>query len=523
MITNQRLRFLFLASAFSLIFSPVSADDTSVAALPLYQPGSGITEESVDKIVEWALNLYEVPGVAIAIVKDGEIFKTEGYGIRDVDNGEPVDEETLFQLASVSKTFTAATFAAAVDAKKLKWRETTAQDVLPGFQMYTPYATQWVNGTDYMVHRSGFPGFFGDLFDHFGYSRSDIQHRMRFVKPAYSFRDHPEYSNLGFFLAGEMVAEVEGLTFEESVEKYITGPIGMTHTGKAERLFAAEETKSNVAASHAEMDQETVVVPHNLSKVFVAAGGLASNAKDMAAYVKMLVNNGEYEGTTVLSEDAIEQIFDPVISTEIGFSEFPPIGENTGFNYSPGWGVFHYNGLKVLEKGGALDGVRTIVVLVPEKKFGIAILANMNLTALPEAVRAGILQQMFGVAGEEDFQPAIYERAMKLHDMLFGSIQEPTADKSLTPEQIDAFVGSYINDLYGVWTVAYDEKKPAQLVLLSGPAEYKGKVTVSDPKTLTVEWPIVISGPEEIPFDITEGESATSFDFDGYKFRRLGN
>jgi len=107
--------------------------------------------------------------------------------------------------------------------------------------------------------------------------------------------------------------------------------------------------------------------------------------------------------------------------------------------------------------------------------------------------------------------------------MLFGSIQEPTADKSLTPEQIDAFVGSYTNDLYGVWTVAYDEKKPAQLVLLSGPAEYKGKVTVSDPKTLTVEWPIVISGPEEIPFDITEGESATSFDFDGYKFRRLGN
>jgi len=510
---------VFLTAAITCSLSGADTNQKPTASLPGFDPGSGITQEEVSKIVEWALETYKVPGAAVAIVKDGEVFLAEGYGIRNSETGDPVDKDTIFQLASVSKTFTAASFAAAVDKDLLKW-ETPTREILSDFSMHTDYATQWVDGTDFMTHRSGFPGFFGDLFDHLGYSRADIIHRMRFVKPGYSFRDHPEYSNLGFFLAGEMTAAAEKKTFEEVVQDSLLTPLGMKDTGKAEILM---ETGTNTAASHIETDDGFEVVPHNLSKVFVAAGGLASTATDLALYMQMLVDEGQFQGNEILSSEAIDRMFTPVITPAESFSEFPPINENSGFDYSPGWGVFHYNGLKVMEKGGALDGVRTIVIVIPQEKFGIAVLANMNLTALPEAVRAGVLQQMFGRPGEEDLQPEIFDRSEKIHKMLFGSMTKPEADPSITENQVKAFVGNYVNDLYGEWQIIPDAAADSGLTLVMGVDGYRGKVTVSSPSELTVEWPIVISAPEEIPFEIEKGKSASSFDFDGYTFRRLGS
>ena len=489
-------------------------------ALPGYQPGGGITEESVGKILTWALDQYNVPGAAVAIVKEGEVFLAEGYGIRNADTGEPVTRDTVFQLASVSKTFTAAAFAASVDDGKLAWGQ-PAREVLPDFEMNTPYASKWVNGTDFLTHRSGLPGFFGDLFDHLGYPRADIIHRVRFIEPGYSFRDHPAYSNVGFFLAGEMVAHAENSSFEDAVQQSVLSPLGMQSTGKAETLLKKRPAE-NTAASHTEVDGTWKVVPPNLSQVFVAAGGLASTARDLSHYLQMLVDGGTFDGKTIIGEESLQHLFDPVIASEVGFSEFPPINENSGFDYSPGWGIFHYNGLKVLEKGGALDGVRTVVILVPEEKFGIAVLANMNLTALPEAVRAGILQQMFGRKGEADLQPEIYQRAEKLHDMIFGAMQPVEPDTSLTPSDIRAFPGSYTNDFYGVWAITSDPEDPQQLILTCGPASYRGTLTATGTDTLSVQWPILISGPETLTFQLKDGEPATSFDYEGYTFRRIG-
>lgn len=521
MKSYNRLRNIIIAWSFLLGSGFARADETQPVTLPGYEPGGGITEDSINKIFEWALETYKTPGTAVAIVKDGEFFMSAGYGIRNVETGEPVTAETLFQLASVSKTFTAAAFAAAVNDGTLTW-EKPAREVLPDFEMYLPYATEWVNGTDFLVHRAGFPGFFGDLFDHFGYSRTDIRHRIRFVEPGYSFRDHPEYSNIGFFLAGEMVAESGKGTFEEVLKTSILDPLDMDQTGKAEWLLKSAQG-NNLAASHISKDGAFAVVPHNLSKVFVSAGGLASNARDLAAYLQMLVNKGKYKDSQVIEEEALDQIFTSVIAAEVGFSEFPPINDYSGFDYAPGWGVYHYNGLKVLEKGGALDGVRTLAVLVPEKKFGIAILSNMNLTALPEAVRAGVLQQMFGREGEEDLQPVIRAKADKIEEILLGSDDTAQAEKDLSADQIQAFVGRYTNDLYGVWEVVRDDKEASTLSMLCGPAKYKATVTLIDKNTLGIKFPIGISALEEVKFEIKKGESATSFTFDGYSFRRLGS
>jgi hypothetical protein len=168
----------------------------------------------------------------------------------------------------------------------------------------------------------------------------------------------------------------------------------------------------------------------------------------------------------------VKDLFEPVIAEEPGFAEFPPIDADSGFDYSPGWGVYHYNGLKVLEKGGALDGVRTLLVVVPQKRFAVAILANRNLTALPEAVRAALLQQAFGRPGEADLQPGIRAKAGRLESLLLAVEPRP-ADPRPPARPLSAYTGTYVNDLFGSWTVA---ERGGALEVLAGPARYRASL-----------------------------------------------
>lgn len=486
----------------------------SAPMLPGYKPGAGVDEASLEGIARWALEEYKVPGAAVAVVREGKPFFAAGFGVRDLDSGKPVTKDTIFQLASVSKTLAAAAVAAMVDEGKLRWDQPAAE-VLPSFAMHEAYATRWVNARDFLVHRAGFPGFFGDLFDHLGYSRPDIIHRIRFVKPGYSFRDHPEYSNIGFFLAGEMAAAAGGAPFEEIVRSRIFEPLGMKRSGVASVLFADDD---NISRSHAGKEGALRVVPSNLSAVFIAAGGLASSASDLSDYLLMLANGGESGGRRILSPEAVHAIFEPVIAEEPGFAEFPPIDGNSGFDYSPGWGVYHYNGLRIVEKGGALDGIRTLLVLVPQKKFGIAVLANRNLTALPEAVRAAILQREFGRDGEADLQPAIREKSHKIEELLLAP-QERPENPAPPPHPLEACTGVFTNDLFGQWEVA---AKGDALEVIAGPARYRGALTPWDGEVFHLLWPGVISAPVDVKFAVDDRKRVVSFDYMGYEFRRVG-
>jgi len=230
-------------------------------------------------------------------------------------------------------------------------------ELLPNVRLQDAYAGQWVNVRDLLSHRAGFPAFFGDLFDHLGYEPRDVLRRIRYVKPATSFRDRPAYSNIGFFLAGELAAAAGGQPFTDLSRNLIFQPLAMTRTGIASALIGERPGQSgaltDVSRSHALVGDRLQVVPPNLSGVFIPAGGFASSANDLGRFVAMLARGGELGGQRVLSEQAVKDLFEPVIAEEPGFAEFPPIDEHSGFDYSPGWGVYQYNGLKVLEKGGA--------------------------------------------------------------------------------------------------------------------------------------------------------------------------
>lgn len=489
--------------------------------LPGYAPGKGVDAAAARRISRWALAEYAVPGAAIALVQDGQLTLAEGFGVRDLATGAPTTADTVFQLASVSKTFTAATVAALVDRRRLGWEQPMVA-VLPDIRLDDAYAGQWVNARDLLTHRAGFPAFFGDLFDHLGYDRADVLRRIRYVKPATSFRDRPAYSNIGYFLAGELAARAGGQPFTDLTRTLIFEPLAMTRTGTASTLIGAGSDRpgalEDVSRSHALVGDRLRVVPPNLSALFIAAGGFASSASDLGRFVTLLARGGEIDGRRLLSEAALKALFEPVIAEEPGFAEFPPIDADSGFDYSPGWGVYHYNGLKVLEKGGALDGVRTLLLVVPQKRFAVAILANRNLTALPEAVRAALLQQAFGRPGEPDLQPEIRPRSRQLESLLLAVEPRP-ADPTPPARPLAAYTGTYVNDLFGSWTVA---ERDGALEVLAGPARYRAALRPWNGETFQLLWPGVLSSPVEVPFQAARGGRVSSFVYQGYGFRRGG-
>ncbi len=487
--------------------------------LPGYAPGSGVDAAAARRIGRWALAEYQVPGAAIALVQDGRLTLVEGFGVRDLASGAPVTAGTVFQLASVSKTFTAATVAALVDRRKLAWEQPMVS-LLPDFRLHDAYAGRWVNARDLLVHRAGFPAFFGDLFDHLGYGGTDVLRRVRYVEPATSFRDRPAYSNIGFFLAGELAAKAGGQPFPELSRSLIFEPLAMGRTGVASTLIgdgSRPAALTDLSRSHAVVDGRLQVVPPNLSALFIAAGGFASSAGDLGRFLTLLTGGGTIDGRRVLSEAAVQAMFEPVIAEEPGFAEFPPIDADSGFDYAPGWGVYHYNGLKVLEKGGALDGVRTLLLVVPQKRFAVAILANRNLTALPEAVRAALLQQAFGRPGEADLQPAIRAKARDIERLLLAAEPRP-ADAKPPARPLAAYSGTYVSDLWGTWTVA---ERNGALEVQAGPARYRAPLSPWDGETFQLLWPGVLSAPVEVPFRSDGAGRVSGFDYQGYGFRRV--
>jgi CubicO group peptidase (beta-lactamase class C family) len=483
-------------------------------------PSAPLDADGLDGFIKKALEQYHVPGAAVVVIQNGAPAFVKGYGIRDAAHPDDrVDGDTVFQLASVSKIFTASATAAMVDAGKLQWKQPVVE-ILPDFHMMQEFPTRNVTSVDFLTHRAGFKEFFGDLFDHLGYSRDWILTHIRHVGPAYSFRDHSEYSNIGFFLAGETAARANGSTFEALVQSALLDPLAMARTGVAAELVKATD---NFARPHARVDGEWKVLPNNLSSVFVAAGGLASTANDLAAYVRMLLGRGSLDGRKILSEDAVEEMFTPVLASEISFTEFPPISANTGYAYSPGWGVYYYGAHRILEKGGALDGYRTLVAVVPEAGLGIAILCNLNLTAFPEAVRAWILQQALSGPGAADLQTEIADKAAKL-DTLLARKPEPPKNAKPPSHPLSSYTGTYKSDLFGEWTVSLNQDNDAAhpLIVNAGEARYAGKIRHWDDDTFAIEWPIFISLPDEIPFTFTSDDaSAAGFSFEGYDFRRV--
>jgi CubicO group peptidase (beta-lactamase class C family) len=373
-----------------------------VAALLLLSTGSQVKAQlssaQLDSVVNKTLTTFNVPGIALGVVKDGKLIHAKGYGVRSIKTNAPVDEKTLFGVASNSKAFTAAAVGILVDQGKLSW-DTKVTDVIPEFKLYDSYVTQEFTVRDLLTHRSGLGLGAGDLMiwpDSSTVTKEQMIHNLRYLKPVSSFRSKYDYDNLLYIVAGEVVERVSKMPFEDFIEQKIIQPLGMTSTAAS---WYRLKDKSNIIDGHAPVGDKLVPVRLSFTELANAAGGMYSNVQDMSKWVISKINEGKY------GEDLNKQLYSKKVHDEMWTPQTLVKGSspyNTHFNsYGLGWFLSDVNGYFQAAHTGGLAGIVTQVTILPELKLGIIVLTNQQSGAAFTAITNTIKDSYFGIKGKD--------------------------------------------------------------------------------------------------------------------------
>ncbi|HEX6644131.1 MAG TPA: serine hydrolase [Gemmatimonadales bacterium] len=350
----------------------------------------------LDGYVRAIMAEYEVPGLALAIVKDGKVVLARGYGVRTLGDAAPVNESTLFGIASNTKAFTATALGLLVEEGKIGWDQKVIS-VLPWFRLSDPFVTAELTIRDLLVHRSGLGLGAGDLlwWPPSTYDRKEIARRLQFIPLSTSFRSAYAYDNVLYLVAGEVIEAVSGTSWEEFVERRILARVGMT--GSSVRHSAAA-AGGNVATTHARVDGKVQVIKPFDSDNTNPAGGINSSAADMARWMIVQLDSGRIApGDTLFRPSTTRQLWAMVTPMGIGrpAPELMPLMPN--FNgYALGFNVRDYRGRKLVTHTGGLPGYISRVALVPELRLGVAVLTNMESNAM-EPIYLRVLDHYMGV------------------------------------------------------------------------------------------------------------------------------
>src|SRR3984957_13308335 len=330
---------------------------------------------AIDSLVERTLRTFDVPGIAVCVIKDGKVIHMKGYGVRSLDTRQPVDDHTLFGIASNSKAFTTAALGMLVDEGKLNWDD-KVRKYIPEFKLYDPYVTEEFTIRDLLCHRSGLGLGAGDLMffpDSSDFTIPDILHNLQFLKPVTSFRSTYAYDNNLYIVAGEVVARVSGMSWEDFIEKKIMQPLGMTHSAASyDRL----RDTSDVIDGHANVDGKVQVIARSRSKVDHAAGGIYSSIADLSKWVQLHLAGGKYDDSL--------RLFSPAVLRERWSPQtILPIGGPGTYNshfaaYALGFLVNDVKGYKQISHTGGLEGMVTQITMIPELQLGIIVLTNQE-------------------------------------------------------------------------------------------------------------------------------------------------
>lgn len=348
--------------------------------------------DEVESAVKSAMKKFNVPGIAVAIVKDGQIVMAEGYGVIEHGKSVKVTPDTLFGIASNTKAMTAAILASLVDEGKLDW-QTPVVDILPEFQLYDANVTREITVQDLLSHNSGLGLGAGDLLIWPGttYSKQQILSRLKHVKPASSFRSKYAYNNLMFVTAGEVIARVTGKSWATVIKERIFTPLNMTNTRAKYSLI--DKSKARIARAHVPLDNKLHVVGGDFLEQFSSAGSVASSVNDMSKWLIARLNHGAIAGSEqrLFSETQSRKMWQP--HTVIPVSKSQEEREKTFFNsYGLGWVINDYHGYKLAQHSGGILGMVSKVVLVPSENLGMVILTNQQSGAAFNVIYREILE-----------------------------------------------------------------------------------------------------------------------------------
>lgn len=387
-----------------------------------------LTEKQIDTLAERSLKAFNVPGIAVAIIKDGKIIHSKGYGVRSLQTKEKVDEHTLFGIASNSKAFTVATLGILVDEGKLNWDD-KVRDYIPEFKLYDPYVSDAFSIRDLLTHRSGLGLGAGDLMffpDGSDFTLKDIIYNLRFLKPVSGFRTKYDYDNNLYIVAGEVVTRITGKSWADFVEERIINPLGMNNSAAS---YSRLKNKTNVIDAHAAVDGKVQVISRSMFQIGLAAGGIYSSISDLSRWVKLQLAQGSYgDGLSkkIISKNIVEEMWTP--QTIIPVQN--PGTYNTHFaSYGLGFFLSDVKGYKQVTHTGGLEGMVTQVTMIPELDLGIIVLTNQQEGGAFRSITDQIKDGYLNVPGTDRVTQYSFGRnsslqmANKLTDSIWNEIR----------------------------------------------------------------------------------------------------
>jgi CubicO group peptidase (beta-lactamase class C family) len=406
---------------------------------------------ALDQYFQKAQKDWNVPGMSIAVVKDGKVVLAKGYGVIEQGESTPVDENSIYAIASNTKAFVAAAIGILVDEGKMSWDD-PVQKHLPYFELYDPWVAKNAKVRDLLCHRLGLGTFSGDvLWFKSNYSAEEVVKRARHLPGHYDIRAGYGYSNLMFIAAGEVVKTVSGKTWGQFLKERIFQPLGM---GRSVTSTSALKLMKNVAKPHKTIYGPIEPIEYVAWDNMGAAGGILSSAADMAKWMNLQLNNGKHEGKTIFSTNAQNTWWTLHNSFMVspGSKQRYPTRHVSG--YGLGWSMADHAGRMVVSHGGGYDGMYSHLMMVPEEKMGIVVLTN-SMTAISSNLCWYTIDRFLNQAMKDWSLEGL--ESDKKHQQSRKDIVEQRLKSRVSGTQpslpLSAFAGKYGDALYGDFEV----------------------------------------------------------------------
>ena len=397
--------------------------------------------EGFDAVVEKAIKDFQIPGVAIAVVVDGHIIYSKGFGFRDIEKKYPVTNNTMFAIGSCTKAFTSFAIATLVNEGLLHWDQRIV-DIAPEFRLYDQYATQNLTIRDLLTHRSGLPRH-DFMWYNSNLSRTEVMRRLRYLEPSCNLRERYQYNNLMYLAAGYAVEQLTGKSWEELVQERILQPLDMKHTN-----FSVEDMQksSDFAYPYIEKNGQLEKMQVRDISLIGPAGSMNSCLQDLSHWVQMQLNGGIYKNVPLINPSLLQEMHTP----QVIVPGAPETKESVLYAYGMGWGIASYRGQYFLSHDGVSDGFTSTIGLLPLQGIGVIILSNRNFCSFPRFLSIQIIDRVLelphidwmqeGLDGIQKTQPSVGEDQLR--------------KKGTSPSHpLEDFVGAFEHPGYGTVTV----------------------------------------------------------------------
>lgn len=402
--------------------------------------------EGLDEVVEKALADFEVPGLGLAVVVDGEVVLSRGYGVRDLETGEPVTADTLFAIGSCTKAFTTLLLGTLVDEGLVDWDE-PVRTYLPEFRMLDDHATRRLTVRDLVTHRSGLPRH-DFLWYNTSLSRDELVQRLRYLEPFADLRERYHYQNLMFLTAGYLAGRVAGRSWEDLVRERIFEPVGMVRSNFS---VADSQRDDDFASPHSKRDDVLQKIPFRDITVAGPAGSINSSVAEMARWLQLHLDEGRVGGRALVQSATAREMFTPQTVMD-GYPTDKDVLLNT---YGLGWVLSAYRGHYRAAHGGGIDGFIAMTTVLPLDGVGVIALSNRDGQGVPELVTRHVLDRVLDLEPRDWLAEALAE-TRKAEAM----IEEADEKKEIARKEgtvpshpLENYAGDYEHPGYGVVSI----------------------------------------------------------------------